>query len=121
MWKIKKGLIDDLLQASKNTFPDEFFCLLGGNAKQQSVEEFVVIPAVFGKQHTLVQDWLKPVDKSIVGSVHSHPSPNNFPSDADIRSFPRFGEIHLIFAYPFREQDARLFDARGKEIKFELY
>ncbi len=121
MWKIKREILEAVLLAARNTFPDEFFCLLGGNSKQKSIEEFVVIPAVFGKTHTLVQDWLKPVDKSILGSVHSHPSRNNFPSDADLQAFPRFGEIHLILAYPFGINDARLFDLKGKEIKFELH
>lgn len=120
-WKIKRETLEAVLLAAQNTFPNEFFCLLGGNGKKQIIEEFVVIPAVFGKTHTLVQDWMKPIDKGIVGSVHSHPSHGGFPSGADLRSFPRFGEVHLVLAYPFSMQDARLFDLRGKQIKFELY
>ncbi len=121
MWRIKQGTLEAVLLAARNTFPNEFFCLLGGNKKEKIVGEFVVIPAVFGKQHTMVQDWLKPIDKKIVGSMHSHPSKNNFPSSADLNSFPRFGEIHLIAGYPFRLEDARLFDLKGKKIEFELF
>jgi len=121
MWKIKRETLEAVLMAARNTFPNEFFCLLGGNRKEKTITEFVVIPAVFGKTHTLVQDWLKPVDKSVVGSVHSHPSAHGFPSGPDLRAFPRFGEAHLILYYPFDLHNARLFDLKGKEIKFELY
>ncbi len=120
MWKIKRGTIEAVLLAAKNTFPNEFFCLLGGDKKKKIIDEFVVIPAVFGQRHTIVQDWMKPFDSKIVGSMHSHPSRNNFPSGADLNSFPGFGEIHLIVGYPFRLEDAMLFDLKGKDLRFEV-
>jgi len=119
MWKINRGTLEAVLMAARNTFPNEFFCLLGGDGKKKIVDEFVVVPAIFGKEHTIVQDWMRPIDKKVVGSMHSHPSRNNYPSSADLDSFPRFGEIHLIVGYPFRLGDARLFDLKGEEIGFE--
>jgi proteasome lid subunit RPN8/RPN11 len=118
MWSIKRGTMEAVLLAAKNTFPNEFFCLFGGDTEKKCIDEFVVIPAIFGQEHTIVQSWMKPIDKRIVGSVHSHPSTNNYPSCADLNVFPDFGQVHLIIGYPCRIQGANLFDLKGKKIEF---
>ena len=43
---------------------------------------------------------MKPLDPSIVCSVHSHPGQAR-PSRADMEFFSKFGKVHLIVGYPF--------------------
>ncbi|MFH1256143.1 MAG: Mov34/MPN/PAD-1 family protein [Candidatus Diapherotrites archaeon] len=117
---IKKNLLLDLLEAAKNTFPDEFFALLAVKEKNGTIEEFVVVPAVYGKAHTLFRSDLIPFDKKIVGSMHSHPSPNAFPSEADLQAFRRLGQIHLIVAAPFNLGSIRVFDGKGKRTQLTV-
>ena len=118
--QIKKSVLLDVIDAARNTFPDEFFAMLAVKEKEGLVEEFVVVPAVFGKAHTIIRSDLVPFDKKIVGSVHSHPSPNAFPSSADINSFRHFGEIHLIIAAPFNLSSINAFDWKGKRIELKV-
>jgi proteasome lid subunit RPN8/RPN11 len=120
VWKIKMGTVEAVLEAARNTFPNEFFCYLGGDKKKKTVDEIVMIPTVFGRSHAIVSDWLRPFDRKIVGSAQSHPGQSARPSPADLDGFARQGEIHLIVALPFTMEKARAFDSTGKEIGFEV-
>lgn len=117
--KIRKQLLEDLLQACRNTFPNEFFALLGTKSDPETIEEFVVVPTVFGRRHSIVRADLVPFDKKIVGTIHSHPSKNNHPSSGDLDAFQDLGKIHLIAAIPFALKSTRAFNSDGKEIMLE--
>ena len=118
--RIKRGLLEDLLQACRNTYPDEFFALLGTKKDSEEREEFVVVPTIFGRRHSLVRVDLVPFDKGIVGTLHSHPSKNNYPSRGDLSAFKHMGRIHLISAMPFTIRSTRAFDSEGEEVKLEV-
>ncbi|MFH1697073.1 MAG: Mov34/MPN/PAD-1 family protein [Candidatus Diapherotrites archaeon] len=115
MYSIKKGTLESLLEAAQNVYPNEFFALLGGDKEKKIIDEFIVVPAVYGKTHAIYWPHMVPFDRRILGSVHSHPSRNANPSGADLRGFSRKGEVHLILSYPFGERDFRVFDSYGKE------
>jgi len=115
--EIKKGTIEGLLEAAKNTYPKEFFALLGSTRKNNTVDEVIIVPAVYGTHHALVKSGYYPLDFKAVGSVHSHPGPSNKPSKADIHSFPSFGRIHLIISFPFNLENVKAFNIEGKELE----
>ena len=117
--KFSKSLLEDLLEASKNTFPNEFLALLSEN-KKGIISEFVLTPTIFGKTHAIFRRDLMPIDKSIVGSYHSHPSNSAMPSKADLRVFSSTGKIHLIAHYPFNFGAIKAFDNNGKTIQLEV-
>ena len=55
-----------------------------------------------------------PLDFSIIGSVHSHPSGYSKPSVIDLNHF--FGEIMMIVAYPFYgKKNVQVFSQSGEE------
>ena len=120
MASIKRATLEGLLGAAKNTYPNEFFALLGSRHRNNIVDEVVVVPAVYGKRHALVKTGLVPLDFSILGSVHSHPGPSNRPSRADLHSFPRFGSIHLIISLPFTMETVGAYDSKGRGIELEV-
>ncbi len=120
MIEIKKGTIEGLLEAAKNTYPKEFFALLGSTGKNNTIDEVIIVPAVYGTQHALVKGGYYPLDFNAVGSVHSHPGSSNKPSKADIHSFPSFGRIHLILSFPYNLENAKAFSAEGKELELEV-
>ncbi len=117
--KIKRATLEAISKAAKNLYPNEFFALLGSTKKNSIIDEIVMIPSIYGKEHASFRLDLVPVDFSIKGSVHSHPSGSNFPSRADLRVFPKTGEIHLIISYPFTINNARLFDSKGRELEWQ--
>ena len=60
-----------------------------------------------------------PLDLSIVGVAHSHPSGVLKPSLGDLNNF--YGRIMVIMAYPYNsEKDIAAFDREGNVIKYSI-
>jgi len=60
-----------------------------------------------------------PLDFSIVGTAHSHPSGVLMPSTSDLNNF--YGRIMIIVAYPYKsEADLIVIDRRGERLNYEL-
>lgn len=120
MFSIKRNVLESVLEASSNLFPNEFFCLLGGERKKKIIDEFVMIPAEYMRDSVAIKHWLMPLDLRIIGSVHSHPRGIPRPSPQDLRNFAKFGEIHLITFPPFSLQSFHAFDSRGNNLYLNL-
>jgi proteasome lid subunit RPN8/RPN11 len=112
--RIKKGVVEDICYAATNTFPNEFFALLGMEKESRTIDELVVVPADYGRTFTRIKTWLMPVDSRIAGSVHSHPSHSANPSITDLQNFAKFGKLHLIISLPFVPESIKAFDVNGK-------
>ena len=118
MYQIKRLTIESIIIAAKNTYPLEFFSMLGG--KNKTNEELVVVPATFGENYSSYRPDLIPFDQAIIGTIHSHPSIYNHPSEADLDSFEKFGQVHLIISYPYELNTVRAFDNKGKKITLKV-
>lgn len=118
MVKIKESVIESICLASRNVYPNEFISMLGKN-KENEIFELVMLPAVYGKNFSSIRTDLIPFDKNIIGTIHSHPSKNNNPSQGDLKVFSMLGKIHLIICWPFNLEDIKAFDREGKEIQIE--
>jgi proteasome lid subunit RPN8/RPN11 len=119
MWKIKRAVLESIVQAAQNTFPDEFIAFLGGEMKKKEVTELLILPSLSGSEAAIIRSDLLPLNVKSAGSVHSHPGYSNFPSSADKKMFSQHGEIHLIICLPFSVQTIRAFDSAGKTMLFE--
>lgn len=118
-YKIKRDVLLSILKASSNLFPDEFFCLLGGDKREKIIDEFVVVPAEYLKDSVSINTWLMPIDPRVVGSVHSHPHKSP-PSVTDLQNFAKFGEIHLITFPPFFLESFLAFDTKGRKLELKV-
>lgn len=119
-WKINKSVLEDIIRAAKSTYPNEFISLLGGNKREKTVTELVVVSAVFGESHAMLNTWTLPINANTVGSVHSHPGYSNRPSPEDLDTFAETGEIHLIVCEPYSISTFGAYNAKGKKIAFEI-
>ncbi len=119
-WKIKSATIDAILHAARHTHPNEFIALLGGNKKEQIIEELVILPAIFGREHALLHTGLLPPNSKTVGSVHSHPGYSNEPSEEDLDTFQDLGTIHLIVCEPYSISTIAAYDTNGQKTRFEI-
>jgi len=117
MWKIKKGLLETLLESSQRYYPDEFMCFLGGKRKEKLLDEIVMLPTINGKNFASFQQNLVPIDDSIIGTFHSHPTGPANPSSADKKLFQKY-EVNFILS--LSGQVFRAFDRNGKELLVEL-
>lgn len=118
-WKIKRKCLDLILECAKSNYPNEFGGLLRVDAdEKRTIIEIVVLPGtIFGESHAIFKLHMLPIDFSIVGTVHSHPSPFAHPSDADLQLFGKYGKTHIIAATPFNNSSWKAYDYRGKEIE----
>jgi len=122
LWKIKKRTLDFILESAKSTFPNEFGGFLRVDQyKKDTINEIVIIPGtISGDSHAIFKFHMLPIDFSIVGTVHSHPSISFYPSDADIFLFRKYGKIHMIVAYPFTYNSWKAYDFNGNEIEIKV-
>jgi len=78
------------------------------------ITDLLVPPlANYGRGFAEIQLHRLPMDFSIVGTVHSHPSGNLSPSSTDLNHF--VGTILMIVAYPFEDEKNLAVYARNGE------
>ncbi|GEM_PF-2314275 len=119
-WKIKQTVITAITSTAKATYPNEFIALLGGNKKEKTVTELIILPSVFGETHSEIRTDLLPSNSNTLGSVHSHPGYSNHPSREDLAAFARLGELHLIICEPYEPAQIASFDQNGKRIEIKV-
>jgi len=97
-WKITRKCLDLIVESSKSNYPQEFGALLRvDRIEKNTIIEVVLLPGtISGDSHAIFHLHMLPIDYSIVGTVHSHPSSVVHPSDADLDLFNHFGKIHII-------------------------
>ncbi len=116
---LKRSCLDLAREAAKGSHPLEFGGVL--RVEGDTVTELVLLPGtVQGEEHTLLQLWMQPVDSSLNGSIHSHPTPHPYPSDADFELFEQHGAIHLILGYPYGPNDWRAYSHDGVPTHLEV-
>lgn len=107
------------LEVAKDNYPKEFAAML--RARDGVITELIFIPGSIGADRSAtIPFYMKPVDFSIVGVIHSHPSPNTTPSQADIALFSRSGDVHIILGYPYTEYSWAAYDRMGNPIKLKI-
>jgi proteasome lid subunit RPN8/RPN11 len=121
-WKIKQDCLDLIMECAKSNYPNEFGGLLRVDSKSKdTIIEIIILPGtVFGESHAIFQMHMRPLDFSIVGTVHSHPSPSFNPSSADLALFQKYGRIHIIVGAPFDNFSWRAYAQDGTEIEIEI-
>ena len=101
-----------ILEASRSTLPVEFAGLL--RAEEGVITEVIMLPATeSSSKSALVRLYMLP-NMRIVGSVHSHPSSNIRPSQADLIFFSKTGDYHIIAGPPFDETSWTCHDRAGR-------
>ena len=118
-WKIKKKCLDLIFECAKSSFPSEFGGLLRVDSeKKDTIIELVILPGtISGDAHAIFKLHMLPLDFSIVGTVHSHPSYSNQPSNADLQFFKKSGKVHIISANPFGMGSWKAYDYDGNQIE----
>lgn len=116
---IRREVLETILDAAKEAMPHEFAATL--RARDGVIYELVFVPGtISGHTSALMQFFHLPSDPEIVGSVHSHPSGNYNPSQADRELFSKHGQTHMIIGFPFTPGSWRAYDKAGERRKLEI-
>ena len=119
---IPRNLLETILEGAKQLYPRESFLLLRGKKTKGiiHVSDLVIAPfAVHGKGFAGFSSYMLPMDFSIVGTVHSHPSGNTQPSHVDLNHM--FGRIAMIVGYPYAgEECVAIYDSNGEKLVLQV-
>jgi proteasome lid subunit RPN8/RPN11 len=119
---VSAELLDSIFEGAKRLYPKETFLLLRGKKSKDEirVSDLVVPPlAVYGYGFANLPFHMLPMDFSVVGTVHSHPSGNINPSSVDLNHF--FGRILMIVGFPFAsEQNVAVYDSKGDRVLLQV-
>ncbi len=122
IWGIKRRTLNMIMETSKDSFENghEFAAVL--RAKNGVIYELLLLPdgGFRGRTSVMVYLHMLPIDLTVVGSVHSHPSNNYYPSKADLDFFGRAGSVNIIVAYPYTEHSWQAYNRSGTKIDLDI-
>ncbi len=116
---ITQRVLKMISESAKDTHPNEFAA--GLREIDGVLSELILVPGtISGPMSAILRLTTLPVDYSIVGVVHTHPSRNLSPSKEDLTMFGRYGRIHIIMAYPYDLDSWQAYDSTGKKVDLEI-
>jgi proteasome lid subunit RPN8/RPN11 len=119
---IPRNLLDTILAGAKQLYPRESFLMLRGKKHKDTViiKDLLLAPfAAHGRGFASYPTHMLPMDFSIIGTVHSHPSGNIQPSSVDLNHV--FGRILMIVGYPFvDERCVAVYSSDGEKLTLNV-
>ena len=119
---VGEELLQAVFEGARRLYPREIILLLRGEKKKNLVKisEVVVPPlATYGSGFANIPLHMLPMDFSIVGTVHSHPSGNLTPSNADLNHV--FGVVLMIVGFPFAdERNVAVYNRNGEKLTLKI-
>jgi len=109
--------MEAVLELCRNAHPNEVGGLLLG---KKIVDDYVIVPGKFYNFSIYVRMDQLPIYPDLYGTFHSHPTPNNNASKADLDFFGRLGKEHIIFAYPYTLNSFQAYDSLGKKTQVKI-
>ena len=116
---IEREVIEMVNESARANHPNEFLAVL--RAEAGVITEILLLPGTLsGRTSGILSLHMLPIDLSVVGTVHSHPSRSNRPSGADLDLFRRWGRVHIITCFPYDMDSWRAYDIRGEEMTLKV-
>lgn len=119
---IERNCLETILMIARNAYPRETFLLLRGRIEngKVEVEEILFLPPRYvGFNVVLFDPYRLPMDFSIIGVVHSHPSGSLKPSLEDLNA--DLGVIIMIVGYPYdSEHNIAVYTYDGRRVKLRV-
>ena len=111
-------LLEAVFESAKRLYPRETILMLRGKKSKDRIEivDLVIPPfAAHGHGFANFPMYMLPMDFSLVGTVHSHPSGNINPSSMDLNHF--FGRILMIVGFPYNgEEHVAVYNSEGMKL-----
>jgi proteasome lid subunit RPN8/RPN11 len=119
---VDRELLQTVFEGARRLYPKEMILLLRGKKKKNlvNISELVVPPlATYGSGFAHIPLHMLPMDFSIVGTVHSHPSGNLAPSTTDLNHV--FGIILIIVGFPFADdRNVAVYNRNGEKLTLQI-
>jgi proteasome lid subunit RPN8/RPN11 len=119
---ISREVLEAIFESAKQLYPKETVLILRGKKKKDTVNvtDLLIPPfATYGYGFANLPFHMLPMDFSIMGMVHSHPSGDKSASDVDANHF--YGRIMMIVGYPYETaQDIVAYNCYGDQLEIKI-
>lgn len=119
--RVSADVLDGVLELAMGAHPREMIMLLRGriSGKAIEVDETLFPPmGVGGRGFASFPVHMLPIDFTIVGTVHSHPSGSLSPSVGDLHNF--YGRMMMIVGPPYDRASVAVYDKQGAMMTVEV-
>ena len=120
--RVDREVLESVIYYSKKAYPNEFLAFFDGEIKDKIlyITGLLFIPGETCETGAVVHTELIPMSTKYMGSVHSHPGPSARPSNADLRTFSRYGYFHMIVCLPYSFETFKSYDRYGQPMDYTL-
>ena len=119
---VPREILEMILESARHLHPRETILLLRGKASKNviNVSDVLIPPlATYGRSYSAFPAHMLPIDFSIVGAAHSHPSGNLKPSVEDQNH--SIGRIMLIVGFPYQGmENVAAYNRSGEGLALEV-
>lgn len=118
---IEPEVLEAMQEFAKNNHPKEIIVLLRGTkeGKDLHITEFLFPPfGSGGRGFASFPSHMLPIDFTIIGTAHSHPSGVLRPSTGDFHNF--YGRVMLILGPPYDKSGVAAYNKQGDQIPVSL-
>jgi len=119
---VPKEIIQMIFESAKTLHPKETIFLLRGKTRKDKIiiSEIVIPPsATYGKGFASLPMFMMPIDFSVIGTAHSHPSGSLALSVEDLNH--TLGKVMLVTAYPYDKIDnIAVYNRKGEKLNLRV-
>ncbi len=120
--KIPREMIQMIFESARSLHPKETIFMLRGKTRKDeiAISEIVIPPsATYGKGFASLPMSMMPIDFSVIGTAHSHPSGSLALSVEDLNR--GLGKIILVAAYPYHGKDnLAVYNRKGEKLRLRV-
>jgi proteasome lid subunit RPN8/RPN11 len=118
---ISDSLLNEITSLARFNHPKEIILLLRGRVEENQIfiDDYLIPPlAVSGFSFAEFPTRMLPIDFSVIGTAHSHPTGFQNPSVRDLNNF--YNRIMMIMPYPYTADKVGVFNSKGENIPLDL-
>jgi proteasome lid subunit RPN8/RPN11 len=118
---VEKGLLGEMLMFAKDRHPKEAVLMLRGNVKKESITVTDYLFPPFATTNSISASYpihMLPIDFSIVGTAHSHPSGSLQLSAQDMNNI--YGRISIVMGFPYGLEDVAAYNKQAERLLVKL-
>ena len=120
--RVDREVLQSVIYYSKKSYPNEFLAFFDGEIKDKVlyITGLIFLPSERSQTSAIIHTELIPMNTKYMGSVHSHPGPSARPSDADLRTFSKYGYFHMIVCLPYSLETFKSYDRYGQPMDYTV-
>jgi proteasome lid subunit RPN8/RPN11 len=121
MIKLYESALKGIQALARDNHPNEIVVLLRGKRESDDliITEYLIPPFGFGTRGSAsFPSHMLPLDLTLIGTAHSHPSGRVTPSVGDFHNF--YGRVMMIVGPPYDKRNMAVYNKKGESLRVEI-